>query len=161
LLVDPRGDEEYAYEVVGFNYRMTEMAAAIGMVQLAALEARNERRREHARQLTAGLRDLPWMAVPGEPAGFRHVYHQYTIRTRERRDDLSRHLTESGIASRVYYPKLRPHTPAYRHRGFDGIFPNAERLTHEVLSLPVHPSLRVDEIAAVVEAVRAFPGVAS
>ncbi len=161
LLVDPRGDEEYAYEVVGFNYRMVEMAAAMGLVQLSALEARNERRREHARQLTAGLRDLPWLHVPAEPAGYRHVYHQYTVRVRRHRDDLSRHLAASGIASRVYYPKLIPHTPAYHHRGFDGVYPNAERLTHEVLSLPVHPSLRADEVATIVDAVRAFPEAAS
>ncbi len=161
LLVDPRGDEEYAYEVVGFNYRMTEMAAAMGLVQLAALEARNERRRENARQLTAGLRELPWLQVPEEPSGSRHVYHQYTVRVARHRDDLSRHLAASGVASRVYYPKLITQTPAYRHRGFAGVYPNAERLIHEVLSLPVHPSLRADEVATIVEAVRTFPGAVS
>lgn len=161
LLVDPRGDEEYAYEVVGFNYRMTEMAAAIGLIQLGALEARNERRRDNARQLTAGLQDLPWLQVPREPTGYRHVYHQYTVRVLQRRDDLARHLAASGIASRVYYPKLIPHTPAYRHLGFDGVYPNAERLTHEVLSLPVHPSLRPDEVTTIVDTVGAFPGAAS
>ncbi len=161
LLVDPRGDEEYAYEVIGFNYRMTEVAAAMGLVQLAALEARNERRREHARHLTAGLRDLPWLRVPEEPPGYRHVYHQYTVRVGRHRDELSRYLAASGIASRVYYPKLIPQTPAYGHRGFDGVYPNAERLIHEVLSLPVHPSLRADEVATIVEAVRTFPGAVS
>src|SRR5574341_1807460 len=98
LLVDPRGDEEYAYEVVGFNYRMTEMAGAIGLVQLEALEDRNEQRRRNARRLTADLHDLPWLRVPREPAGFRHVYHQYTVGVRQRRDDLARHLAASGIA---------------------------------------------------------------
>jgi dTDP-4-amino-4,6-dideoxygalactose transaminase len=160
LLVDPRGDEEYAYEMVGFNYRMTEMAAAIGLVQLAALEERNERRRTNARLLTDGLRHLAWIEVPGEPQGFRHVYQQYTVRVRSRRDDLARHLAASGIASRVYYPTLVPNTPAYRHLGFDGHYPNAQRLTAEVLSLPVHPSLRPDEVVTIVEAVQAFPGAA-
>lgn len=158
LLVDPRGDEEYAYEVVGFNYRMTEMAAAIGRVQLSALDERNGRRREHARRLSEGLSDLAWLRLPHEPPGYRHVYHQYTVCVPAGRDALARHLAARGITSRVYYPRLVPHTPAYRHRGFDGRFPSAERLTGEVLSLPVHPGLAPGDITAIVEAVRAFPG---
>jgi dTDP-4-amino-4,6-dideoxygalactose transaminase len=158
LLVDPRGDEEYAHEVVGFNYRMTEMAAAIGRVQLSALEERNQRRREHARRLSEGLRDLTWLVVPHEPPGYHHVYHQYTVRVPRGRDALARHMAARGIGSRVYYPHLVPHTPAYRRRGFDGRFPSAERLAGEVLSLPVHPGLAPGDITSIVEAVRAFPG---
>ncbi|MDR7484232.1 MAG: DegT/DnrJ/EryC1/StrS family aminotransferase [Armatimonadota bacterium] len=161
LLVDPRGETEYAYEVIGFNYRMTEIAAAIGLVQLAALEERNERRRANARWLSDGLQDVPWLRVPREPAGFRHVYHQYTLRVFAQREALIRHLEAHGIASRVYYPSVIPHTPAYRHRGFEGRYPQAERLTREVLSVPVHPSLRPDELEAIVRAVRAFPGAAA
>lgn len=158
LLVDPRGDQEYAYEVVGFNYRMTEIAAAIGLVQLAALEARNERRREHAKRLSDGVRDLSWLRAPEEPAGRRHVYHQYTIRVAGQRDALARHLASQGISSRVYYPMLVPETPAYTHRGFGGTYPNAAQLTREVLSVPVHPSLRSEEITSIIDAVCAFPG---
>jgi perosamine synthetase len=161
LLVDPRGDEEYAYEVVGFNYRMTEVAAAIGLVQLRALDARNEQRRANARRLSAGLGDLPWLHTPGEPAGVRAVYHQYTVRIAAARDALARHLAGRGVASRVYYPALVPDTPAYRRRGFGGSYPHAESLTRQVLSLPVHPSLRPDDLEAIVDAVRAFPGASS
>ena len=158
LLVDPRGDAEYTYEVVGFNFRMTEIAGAIGVVQLAALEARNEQRRANARRLTEGLRDLPWLRVPEEPGGYRHVYHQYTVRVAAGRDDLARQLTAQGIGNRVYYPALVTQTPAYRQRGFGGTYPNAERLTRQVLSLPVHPSVRPEEIDAIIGAVRAYPG---
>ncbi|MDR7520932.1 MAG: DegT/DnrJ/EryC1/StrS family aminotransferase [Armatimonadota bacterium] len=161
LLVDPRGETEYAYEVIGFNYRMTEIAAAIGLVQLAALEERNECRRANARRLSDGLQDVPWLRVPREPAGFRHVYHQYTLRVFAQREALIRHLEAHGIASRVYYPSVVPHTPAYRHRGFLGRYPQAERLTREVLSVPVHPNLRPDELEAIVEAVRTLPGAAA
>ncbi|MDR7544971.1 MAG: DegT/DnrJ/EryC1/StrS family aminotransferase [Armatimonadota bacterium] len=156
LLVDPRGDAEYAYEVVGFNFRMTEVAGAIGLVQLAALDARNEQRRANARRLSEGLGDLAWLEVPREPRGYRHVYHQYTIRVRRHRDELSRHLTALGIGNRVYYPALVPFTPAYRRRGFGGTYPHAEQLTRNVLSLPVYPGLRPEEVDAVVEGVRAF-----
>jgi perosamine synthetase len=159
LLVDPRGDAEYAYEVIGFNFRMPEVAGAIGTVQLAGLGARNEQRRANAGRLSAGLRDLPWLHVPDEPRGTHHVYHQYTIQVPQGRDALSRHLTEQRIGNRVYYPSLVTQTPAYRRRGYGGAtYPNAERLTRQVLSLPVHPSLQPDEVGAVVEAVRAFPG---
>jgi dTDP-4-amino-4,6-dideoxygalactose transaminase len=158
LLVDPRGDEEYAYEVVGFNYRMTEIAGAIGLVQLAGLEGRNERRREHARSLTRGLQDLPWLHTPVEPAGYRHVYQQYTVRVPRHRDALARHLAASGVGCRVYYPRPVPHTAAYRRLGFGGTYPCAERLAAEVLSLPVHPGLSRDDLDAVVAGVRAFAG---
>jgi dTDP-4-amino-4,6-dideoxygalactose transaminase len=161
LLIDPRGEVEYAYEVIGFNYRMTEIAGAIGLVQLGALETRNEQRREHARRLNEGLRSLPWLQVPDEPPGHRHVYHQYTVRVPQGRDALTRHLAERGVGSRVYYPALVTQTPAYRRRRLDAPLPRAELLTSQVLSLPVHPSLRSDELGAVVEAVRAFPGVGS
>ncbi|MDR7422674.1 MAG: DegT/DnrJ/EryC1/StrS family aminotransferase [Armatimonadota bacterium] len=158
LLADPRGDQEYAYEVVGFNYRMTEIAAAIGLVQLRALEARNEQRRANARWLAAGLGDLPWLRLPEEPAAVRSVYHQYTVHVPEGRDALARHLAAHGVASRVYYPSLVPHTPAYRRLGFAGSYPNAEALTRQVLSLPVHPGLRPDDLEVIVDAVRSFPG---
>lgn len=159
LLVDPRGDAEYAYEVVGFNFRMTEVAGAIGLVQLAALEARNEQRRANARRLSEGLRDLPWVRVPEEPDGYRHVYHQYTVRVAGGRDALARHLTAQGIGNRVYYPALVTQTPAYRQRGFGGTYPTAERLTREVLSLPVHPGVGPEETDMIIEAVRSYPGV--
>jgi perosamine synthetase len=161
LLVDPRGDEEYAYEIVGFNYRLTEIGGAIGLVQLAHLETRNEQRREHARRLSRGLADLPWLRVPVEPSGYRHVYHQYTVRVPQVRDALARHLTASGIGCRVYYPRLVPHTPAYRRLGFGGTYPHAEALTREVLSLPVHPSLSPNELETIIGAVREFHGTPS
>lgn len=157
LLVDPRGEAEYAYEVVGFNFRMTEMAGAMGTVQLAALEGRNQQRREHARRLTEGLRGLSWLSLPVEPDGLRHVYHQYTVRVRQGRDALIAHLAGAGIGARVYYPSLVTQTPAYRRLSLDGTYPNALRLTGEVLSLPVHPALGEDDLARIMSAVRAFP----
>ena len=158
LLVDPRGEQEYAYEVIGFNYRMTEIAGALGVVQLGALESRNARRRANAKRLTEGFRDLPWLAVPTEPAGFQHVYHQYTIRVPKVRDALSAHLTAASVGNRVYYPSLVTHTPAYRSRGLAADAPAAQRLTQEVLSVPVHPSLEASDVTTIIDAVRAFRG---
>jgi dTDP-4-amino-4,6-dideoxygalactose transaminase len=158
LLIDPRGEQEYTYEVIGFNYRMTEIAGALGVVQLAALDARNARRRANAERLTDGLGELPWLGVPREPHGFQHVYHQYTIRVPVRRDALAQHLTASSVGCRVYYPSLVTHTPAYRARGLVADAPVAERLTREVLSIPVHPSLEASDVTTIIDAVRAFRG---
>jgi len=153
------GGEEYLYDRIGYNYRMTEMAAAIGLGQLTRLDEQNALRRRNASRLTAGLRDLGWLAPPAEPPGFHHVYNQYTVRIAADRDRLVRHLTARGIASRVYYPQLIPHSPAYRRLGFGGSsFPVAERLTAQVLSLPVHPGLSEDDVDWIIESVRAFPG---
>lgn len=157
LLVDPRGETEYAYEVVGFNFRMTEMAGAMGLVQLSALEERNQQRRENARRLTEGLRGIPWLSPPVEPDGCRHVYHQYTVRVQQTRDALISHMAGAGIGVRVYYPSLVTQTPAYRRLGLDGTYPNATRATGEVLSLPVHPGLSEDDLDRIVSAVREFP----
>jgi dTDP-4-amino-4,6-dideoxygalactose transaminase len=83
------------------------------------------------------------------------------VRVPRGRDEFSTYLTASGIGNRVYYPGLVPHSTAYRKRGFDGLFPAAEGMTAEVLSLPVHPALGPDEIDTVIDVARAFPGVRS
>jgi len=151
------GAAEYVYERIGYNYRMTEMAGAMGLGQLAHLDERNAARRRNAARLTAGLQALDWLVLPTEPAGYHHVYNQYTVQVRRDRDAVARHLAAAGVASRVYYPHLIPHSPAYRRLGFGGSYPVAEALTAQVLSLPVHPALSEDDVDWIVESVRAFP----
>ena len=104
LLIDCGTRERYVYETLGYNFRMTEIAGAIGATQLPLLDGRNARRREHAARLSAGLGDLDWLVLPYEPPGCLHVYHQYTIRVPRVRDRLVRHLDAHGIGTRVYYP---------------------------------------------------------
>ncbi|MDQ7842844.1 MAG: DegT/DnrJ/EryC1/StrS family aminotransferase [Armatimonadota bacterium] len=152
------GADPYRYEQIGYNYRMTEIAAAIGLGQLQRLDEQNALRRRHAQRLSAGLADLDWLTLPGEPPGSHHVYNQYTVRVAADRDGLARHLAARGIATRVYYPQLIPHSPAYRRLGYGGTFPVAEKLTRQVLSLPVHPALAEDDVDWIIESVRAFPG---
>ncbi|MGH2626563.1 MAG: DegT/DnrJ/EryC1/StrS family aminotransferase, partial [Anaerolineales bacterium] len=78
LLVDPRGEDEYVYSVIGYNFRMTDVAAAMGLPQLRRLDRSNEARRRNARALTAGLSGLPWLTPPVEPVGATAVYTAYT-----------------------------------------------------------------------------------
>lgn len=152
------GTGEYVYEIVGYNYRMTDLAAALGLGQLEHLDEYNSRRRHHAGRLTDGLRDLPWMMTPVEPPRCVHVYNQYTVRVPEHRDHFVRFLNGQGIGCRVYYPHLVPQSPAYRKLGFGGQFPVAETLAREVVSLPVHPALEDGDLTRIIETVLQFRG---
>jgi dTDP-4-amino-4,6-dideoxygalactose transaminase len=157
-LIDVGQSSQYTYEMLGGNYRMTEIAGAIGVGQLARLDERNAQRRRNAARLTAGLRDLDWLVVPTEPTGCTHVFHQYTVRVPgDARDRLARHLEDQGIATRVYYPSPIHRSPLYRRLGFeDARCPEAERAVAEVLSIPVHPALGEDDLHRIVQAIRGF-----
>ena len=150
--VDHGRTEGYTHTSVGYNFRMTSIAAAIGTVQLARLPRFTERRRENAAYLSDALADSG-VTVPQVPADRTHVYHQYTIRS-ERRDALRTHLADCGVGTGVYYPLCIHQQPAYAT--VETEHPTAERLTGEVLSLPVHPGVSRGELEQVAEAVGGF-----
>jgi dTDP-4-amino-4,6-dideoxygalactose transaminase len=149
LLRDHGEGERYRTDALGYNFRMTEVAAALGMVQLAKLDAANERRRTHAAWLTDHLTGV---STPIEQPGARHVYHQYTVRL-QNRDRLQARLGERDIEAVVYYPRALHQQPLYRELGIGGSFPVAERAVAEVLSLPVHPGLSRDDLESIASAV--------
>jgi dTDP-4-amino-4,6-dideoxygalactose transaminase len=144
--------EGYRHAEVGHNFRMTDIAAAIGRAQLERLPDLVERRRANAELLTERLADTP-VTTPVEPADCRHAYHQYTIRTADR-EALRAHCREAGVGTGVYYPIAIHDQPAYE--GYDLELPAVARATDEVLSLPVHPALSRDELEQVARAVRSF-----
>ena len=150
--------ERYVTEELGWNYRMTEPAAALGHLQLQKLDARNERRRVNAARLNEQLAGIETIVTPTELPGRKHVWHQYTIRVlagREARDALQAELRERGIESAVFYPAAIHRQPLYQRLGYrDVAAPIAERLSGEVLSLPVHPGLSDADIEAIAAAVR-------
>jgi dTDP-4-amino-4,6-dideoxygalactose transaminase len=141
----------YVSEVLGYNLRLTEIAAALGLAQLRKLETFNERRRANARHLTEQLSGL---ITPRELPGRQHVYHQYTIRAPRGRDALLRHLRDRDIEATVFYPLPVHKQPLYRGLGYRQGLPVAERLAREVLSLPVHPGLSREDLDTIVSAVR-------
>ena len=145
--------ERYLHERIGFNWRMTDVAAAIGMAQLDRLEEANGRRRANARRLNDGCAGV---VTPAERAGCHHVYHQYTVRAPERREELLSHLRERGVGAVVYYPIPIHRQPVYRRLGYRDALPVAERLSTEVLSLPVHPSLTDQEVDTVARTTSGF-----
>ncbi len=156
--VGQRSGTEYVYDAIGYNYRMTNMAGAMGRTQLTHLDGWNKVRRDHATQFTTAFAKLPWLIPPVEPPGYHHVYNQYTVRVPRVRAGFRTHLSEHGIGHRVYYPSLVPQSPAYQRLGLAGTYPVAEHLTAEVVSLPVHPALTGEDVRQILDVVARFPG---
>jgi dTDP-4-amino-4,6-dideoxygalactose transaminase len=157
LLRNQGEEERYVTELLAYNFRMTEIAAAIGLAQLPKLAAWIERRRANAAWLSE---HLGGGVTPVERAGARHSYQQYTVRVPwDRlqpvgpRDGLRAALATEDIETAVYYPKALHQQPLYRRLAIGGSFPVAERAAQEVLSLPVHPALSQDDLERITGAV--------
>ena len=160
LLRNQGMERQYANEVVGLNNRMTDVAAAVGRVQLTKLAGWTAARRANAAVLDAGLAGAPGVVTPHVPHGYTHVYHQYTIRlegaSAAERDEVAKVLREQWrVGTGVYYPipnhrlpSLAPYAP-----GVD--LPGTEKAARECLSLPVHPSLSEADLERIVRAVGA------
>jgi dTDP-4-amino-4,6-dideoxygalactose transaminase len=147
---------KYLSSEPGWNSRLDELQAAVLRVKLRHLAEWQRARRSNAAEYTRLLQQVPGVMPPLEPEGFEHVYHQYTTRS-ERRDALQQHLAARKIGSTVYYPHPLHLQPLYAPLGHKpGHFPHAERAAQEVLSLPMYPELRKDQIARVVEAIADF-----
>jgi dTDP-4-amino-4,6-dideoxygalactose transaminase len=136
----------------GHNFRIPAVAAAVGRVQLQRLPDLNLARRRNAARLTDGLADTP-LVLPIEPEDRHHVYHQYTVRT-EQRDELATSLSDAGVGSMVYYPRVIPELPAYD--GVSADCPVARRAAAEVLSVPVHPGVSPADVDRIVENIVGF-----
>lgn len=135
---------KYYNERVGFNSRLDEIQAAILRVKLPCIETWNEGRRQAAARYRELLQDIPGLVLPDEvPSGDKQVFHQYTVRVLNgRRDALQAGLAEAGISSYVYYPLPLHRLPVYVGRNL--VFPLAEQLSQEVLSLPIWPQISAE-----------------
>jgi dTDP-4-amino-4,6-dideoxygalactose transaminase len=140
---------QYQHTEFGYNYRMTDISAAIGRVQLGKLNNFNARRREIANIYNDKLSN--YVDVPENRRG--HVFHQYTILCNQR-NELRDYLNEKGVGSGIYYPTLLyDYDPMAE---FVSSCPNAKRLTEMALSLPVHPALSDSDVSRIIESVISF-----
>ncbi len=147
---------KYLSSEPGWNSRLDEIQAAVLRVKLRHLSNWQRARQSHAAEYNRLFSQIPGVMPPLAPEGFEHVYHQYTIRI-EQRDALQKFLSERKIGSTVYYPYPLHLQPLYSTLGHKaGDFPHAERAAQEVLSLPMYPELRKEQIARVVEAIAEF-----
>lgn len=149
----------YHHDLLGFNYRMSDLHAAIGLVQLGRLEDFTRAREANATFYDSALRRV--LTPQPAPQGSRHAYHQYTVRLRgasaAQRDRAVQQLAEAGVGTGVFYPLPANRQKHMQDLGFGGgEFPVTEMLCREVFSIPVHPALTPAERDCVVAAIEAL-----
>ena len=143
-------ERQYENEIVGFNARMTDIHAAIGRVQLTKIATWTRCRQDNAAYLSA---HLDGVITPRITRGAEHVFHQYTVRIPDGRDEVARVLKEEHqIGTGMFYPVPTHRLPSF---GLDLDLPETERAAGECLSLPVHPSLSDRDLERIVTAVNA------
>jgi len=157
LLRDHGQSGKYYHVELGYNYRMTNILAAIGRVQLKRLDKLNEARRRNAEVLTSAVSRLKGLIPPFTDPRVEHVYHQYVIRVtgdyQLTRDQLAGELGKRGISTAVHYPLPIHHQPLYRRLGYrQDECPNSIEASKTVLSLPVHPSLTREDLDYMIKA---------
>jgi len=138
--------------MAGFNMRLPEIAAAVGLVQLKHMEGWIEKRRDLARVYNEELSGLDWLLTPVEKEWARHVYYLYVVRTRDR-EGLRKHLSDRSISTGIHY-----RVPAHRMPYFENTpsLPVTEKIVEEILSLPMHPLLGEEEQKEIIEGVISF-----
>jgi dTDP-4-amino-4,6-dideoxygalactose transaminase len=134
--------------MLGYNYRMTDLAAAIGLVQLNRLPNFNKKRQENANYFNENLRNVE---IPYVIPNTEHVYHQYTIKSKDR-NRLIENLKKNEIGFGVYYPKSMHSYEHLKEFGHSDL-KISEHLAESVLSLPVHPALEKDDLNKIVQTV--------
>jgi len=149
--------DRHVHDIHGFVSRLDELQAALLAVKLPHLDEWNARRRHNASLYDKGLEGLPVRRPVEAPYAF-HVHHLYVIAVEER-DALRAYLGERGIITLVHYPTPIHLQKVYDHLGYgEGSFPQAERSARQIISLPLYPSLREDEIAFVCQTIGEFYG---
>lgn len=157
LLINHGQSKKYLHSAVGYNYRMTNIAAAIGLVQLDRVEGFNERRIHNARYLDRHLAGTG-LATPYAAPDVRHVYHQYVATLPAGyplgRDAFMSALDDKGIGTAVHYPIPVNRQPVYENE--HASCPVSDGLAASVVSLPVHPSVTDEELAYICDVVRSL-----
>ena len=156
LLINHGQSEKYLHTRIGYNYRLTDIAAAIGIIQLKKLEKFNIRRRKNAEYYDTHIK-VKGLLTPFVSPGMHHVYHQYVIRLTDefpmKRADFIEYLKAKGIGSAVHYPLPIHHQPVYAVANEPDSCPISTSLSSSVLSIPVHPLLDQKELAYICEVI--------
>ena len=156
LIISHGQSEKYHHTRLGYNYRMTDMAAALGLVQLKKLDKFNMRRRKNAEYYQTHL-SAKGLLTPTTAPGMQHVYHQYVIRLTDEfslnRQGFMKYLSSKGIGSAVHYPTPIHRQPLYFQEYDPDPCPVSTRLASSVLSLPVHPLLDQKEVAYICDTI--------
>ncbi|MDD4910455.1 MAG: DegT/DnrJ/EryC1/StrS family aminotransferase [Candidatus Omnitrophica bacterium] len=148
--------ESFDYVSLGYNFRMSSIAAAVGMSQLRRAAKIIALRRQKAEYMSGGLGQIEEIAVFEPPKGHFNVYQLYSVIVKRRREQLREYLASKGIATKVYFD------PVHRSRFYAGRskqaarLPVTERISRQVLSLPIHPGLSCEEMDHIVKTIKTF-----
>jgi perosamine synthetase len=156
LLINHGQSEKYLHTILGYNYRMTDIAAALGIVQLKKLEKFNLRRRKNAEFYNSSLA-VKGLSIPFVGPSRSHVYHQYVIRLTEEfpmnRTSFIEYLKARGIGAAIHYPLPLHRQPLFNLENDPDPCPVSTRLAGSVLSLPVHPLLDQKELSYICDTI--------
>ena len=148
------------YVTLGYNFRMSNITAALGQAQLRKISRIVEMRRGNAMHMSERLAEVDGVLTPKVLDGYHHVYQMYVIRLQRNggtRDDLMEYLSRKGVMTRVYFPPV--HLTQFYRREFGcqvGELPVTEQVASEVLTLPMHPKLAKEEMDFVVNQIEQF-----
>ncbi len=161
LLRNHGQSSKYYHTILGYNYRMTDIQAAMGIAQLNKLDEFNKKRIQNAEYYNKHIK-LDGLITPHKEANVKHVYHQYVVTIEKDsidRDLFMKYLSDNGIGCAVHYPLPIFSQPLYRDLGYtDEIAkcPVTSDLVDRVLSLPIHPSLSKEDLEYIVETINNF-----
>jgi perosamine synthetase len=148
--------QRYVHDVLGYNFRMTDIAAALGLCQLKKLDIANAKRIKNAGYLTEHISKIKGLIPPSVGPNRSHVFHQYTIMItpeyKYSREELQKKLLEKGVSTIIYYPTPIHRQPYYKDLGYKDVLPVTEAISKQVLSLPVHPGITESDLKTMVEA---------
>lgn len=149
--------ERYKQVVLGYNFRMTDIGAAIGVAQLKKIDKFNEARQSNAEYLSKKIKDINGIKAPLIGEGASHVFHQYTIFVENgKRDELVKFLNDNDIGTGIHYPIPIYKQELYEKLGYDGNCPIAEEAAKSVISLPIHPRISKSDLDTIAEVLKKF-----
>lgn len=148
--------QRYYHEMLGYNLRMTDIAAAIGLVQLKKVDGFNDLRIRNAQYLSKSLNNINGISLPYVDRRCKHVFHQFTVRIRNgiTRDEIVSLLNKKGIGTGIYYPLPIHKQPFYKDLGYSDSLPVSEKASEQVISLPVHPSITRTDLDTISQTLR-------
>lgn len=152
---DHGSEKRYYHEHLGWNARLDELQAAVLRIKLPYLDQWNEERRAAANQYMQALQPLG-LILPSEAVYNRHVYHLYVIRS-QFRDKLREYLAENNVGSGIHYPVPNHLQKSFKELGYQpGTLPETEKLSNEILSLPIYAGITPAQVDGVIDVVRSF-----
>ncbi len=159
LIRDQGQSKKYTHDILGYNLRMTNIAASIGRCQLEKLDTWNDKRIKNAEMLTDGIKEIPGLTPPAVVKDAKHVYHQYVVKVEDEyplsREELMVELREDGVGSAVHYPMPITDQPLYANNGYSSDdYPKTVEASKKVMSLPVHPSVTEDDIELILDSLK-------